>query len=238
MPTTHPRVPIHNSFRALAVALLIFGLILATVGAVFTLARPAAAAGDAEPTAGLYAFEAKRLDGQLEKLDRYRGQVLLIVNTASRCGYTPQYEALQALYEEKRDRGLVVLGFPSNDFGNQEPGSDRQIGEFCKLNYGVDFPMFSKVEVGGPDAHPVYAYLTSQPKPVGGPVAWNFQKYLVDRDGRVVSKFESRVKPDDPKLVSAVDALLASPKPTAGETPRVMYADGRKHPILYAASDR
>ena len=111
MPTTHPRVSIHNSFRALAIALLIFSMLLTVLGVVFTFAGPAAAGDAPNPAAtNVYSFEAKRLDGQVESLDRYRGQVLLIVNTASRCGYTPQYEALQALYEEKRDRGLVVLG--------------------------------------------------------------------------------------------------------------------------------
>jgi glutathione peroxidase len=137
--------------------------------------------------------------------------VLLIVNTASECGYTPQYAGLQTLYERYRENKFNVLGFPSNDFGEQEPGDDRQIGAFCKSNYGVEFPMFSKVRVLGADAHPVYAYLTSLPKPIGGPVEWNFQKYLVDRNGNVVARFESETEPDDPALVAAVERLLSEP---------------------------
>jgi glutathione peroxidase len=158
-------------------------------------------------------FSARRLAGTEEPLSRYRGEVLLIVNTASECGYTPQYAGLQALYERYRERKFSVLGFPSNDFGEQEPGDDRQIGAFCKANYGVTFPMFSKIRVVGKDAHPIYAYLTSLPKPIGGPVEWNFQKYLVDRSGRVVARFESDTEPDDPALVAAIDRLLAAPAP-------------------------
>ncbi|MDH4017902.1 MAG: glutathione peroxidase [Actinomycetota bacterium] len=175
---------------------------------------PSARSAEPDPAAtSLYDLEARRLGGEVERLDRYRGQVLLVVNTASRCGYTPQYEGLQALYSEQRDRGLTVLGFPSNDFGEQEPGSDREIGAFCKASYGVEFPMFSKVVTGGPDAHPVYAYLTSRPAPVGGPVRWNFQKYLVDRQGRVVARFDSNVKPDDAKLRAEIERLLGEPAP-------------------------
>jgi len=156
-------------------------------------------------------LSAKRLGGGEESLSRYRGEVLLIVNTASECGYTPQYAGLEALYERYRDQKFNVLGFPSNDFGKQEPGDDRQIGAFCKSNYGVEFPMFSKIVVHGPNAHPVYAYLTSLPKPIGGPVEWNFQKYLVDRKGNVVARFDPDTEPEDPALVSAIDRLLAEP---------------------------
>jgi glutathione peroxidase len=170
---------------------------------------------DAEEAAKeLLDLSARRLGGSEEPLSRYRGDVLLIVNTASECGYTPQYAGLQALYERYREKKFEVLGFPSNDFGEQEPGDDRQIGAFCKSNYGVAFPMFSKVRVLGADAHPVYAYLTSLPKPIGGAVEWNFQKYLVDRNGNVVARFGSETEPDDPALVSTVERLLAEP-PTA-----------------------
>jgi glutathione peroxidase len=156
-------------------------------------------------------LSARRLAGSEESLSRYRGEVLLIVNTASECGYTPQYAGLQTLYERYRESKFNVLGFPSNDFGEQEPGDDRQIGAFCKSKYGVEFPMFAKVRVLGGDAHPVYAYLTSLPKPIGGPVEWNFQKYLVDRNGNVVARFESETEPDDPALVAAVERLLSEP---------------------------
>ena len=137
------------------------------------------------------------------------------MNTASRCGYTPQYEGLEALYEKYRGQGFSVLGFPSNDFGAQEPGSDSEIGAFCKRNYGVEFPMFSKVKVNGEGQHALYAYLTSLPEPIGGPVRWNFQKYLVDRTGRVVSSFPSAVKPTSKEIVGPLEALLAAEAPTS-----------------------
>lgn len=236
MPSNPKPVPIHPPLGPLTLALIVFAVCLAVLGVFATGGRadpPAAGAGtSAAPVEGVHAFEARRIDGAVESLERYRGQVLLIVNTASRCGYTPQYEGLQKLYEDRRGRGLTVLGFPSNDFGNQEPGTDRKIGEFCKANYGVDFPMFSKVHVNGADAHPLYVYLTSRPEPVGGPVGWNFQKYLVDRDGRVVARFESRVRPDDRKLVSAIDALLGGPVPTADRGERVMLASAASSPWL------
>jgi len=191
--------------RSIAIAAAIFVL---SVGAPLGPDRAVAE----EASKNLLDLSAKRLGGPEESLSRYRGEVLLIVNTASECGYTPQYAGLQSLYERYRERKFSVLGFPSNDFGKQEPGDDRQIGAFCKMNYGVEFPMFSKVVVVGADAHPVYAYLTSLPKPIGGPVEWNFQKYLVDREGNVVARFESDTKPEDPALVSAIDRLLAEPE--------------------------
>lgn len=172
------------------------------------------AAHAAEPAASLFDFTMKRLDGRSESLAAWRGDVLLIVNTASRCGYTPQYAGLEALYQRYRERGFTVLGFPSNDFGAQEPGSDAEIGTFCRSNYGVDFPMFSKIAVAGEDAHPLYQWLTGQPEPVGGPVRWNFQKYLVDREGRVVARYDSKVVPEDASLTARVEELLAkSPRP-------------------------
>ncbi|MFV1978659.1 MAG: glutathione peroxidase, partial [Myxococcota bacterium] len=159
---------------------------LALVAAIFALSVGVSLAPDRavaeETTKKLLDLSARRLTGPEESLSRYRGEVLLIVNTASECGYTPQYAGLQTLYERYRESKFNVLGFPSNDFGQQEPGDDRQIGAFCKSKYGVEFPMFAKVRVLGGDAHPVYAYLTSLPKPIGGPVEWNFQKYLVDRN--------------------------------------------------------
>lgn len=182
--------------------------------AALVLAGPLQASSEPRPEpASLLSLEARRLDGQSESLGRYRGQVLLVVNTASRCGYTPQYEGLQALYQRYRERGFSVLGFPSNDFRGQEPGSDAEIAKFCRMNYGVEFPMFSKVRVVGPDAHPVYAYLTTRPEPVGGPVRWNFQKYLVDRSGRVVARYAPDVSPGDSELVARIEGLLAEPAP-------------------------
>ena len=146
--------------------------------------------------------------GEPRSLCQYKGKVLLVVNTASYCGYTGQYEGLEALYRKYEARGFVVLGFPSNDFKQQEPGSDAQIQEFCRATYDVQFPMFSKISVTGDAMHPLYRMLTSLPVPLGGPVAWNFQKYLVDRSGHVVAKFAPATKPDDPALVSQLEGLL------------------------------
>ena len=158
-------------------------------------------------------FALKRLDGSADSLGAHRGQVLLIVNVASQCGYTPQYEGLQALYERYRERGFSILGFPSNDFGKQEPGSDQEIAKFCRANYGVEFPMFTKCKVLGEDAHPLYRELASRPEPIGGDVTWNFEKYLVDREGRVAARFDSEVTPEDPRVVKHIEQLLAAPRP-------------------------
>lgn len=148
------------------------------------------------------------LDGQQQDLSAFKGKVILIVNTASRCGLTGQYAGLQELYENKEAEGFVVLGFPANNFLGQEPGTDEQIAEFCKKNFGVSFPMFSKVSVKGDDACPLYRQLTSQPEPIGGDIRWNFDKFLVDRDGKVVARFDPRTKPDDSRLLSKIDELL------------------------------
>jgi glutathione peroxidase len=140
----------------------------------------------------------------------YAGQVLLVVNTASKCGFTPQYEALEAMHAKYKDRGFAVLGFPSNDFMGQEPGSEKQIQEFCTLTYGVKFPMFEKVHVKGRDATPLYKRLKEA---TGAAPGWNFHKYLIDRQGRVVANFGSRTTPDDPVLVAKLEQLLAAPRP-------------------------
>lgn len=156
----------------------------------------------------LFDFRLDRIDGTPQPLSDYRGQVLLLVNVASRCGFTPQYEGLEALYERYRERGFAVLGFPSNDFAGQEPGSNAEIADFCRSTYGVRFPMFAKIRVKGPEAHPLYRYLTSLPAPIGGQVQWNFQKYLVSRSGEVVAVFPSRTEPTDPQLTGRIEALL------------------------------
>ena len=154
------------------------------------------------------------LDRQVETVDEkpqslcaYHGKVLLVVNTASQCGYTPQYEGLEALYRKYRTKGLVVLGFPSNDFGGQEPGTNQEIAAFCVNQYAIDFPVFSK---GSLKSNPFFADLA---KASGQPPGWNFHKYLVDRNGRQVQSFDTRVRPDDPKLVAAIEKLLSLPTP-------------------------
>jgi glutathione peroxidase len=158
----------------------------------------------------IHDFTVEDAAGESVALSRYDGQVLLVVNTASKCGYTPQYEALEALHARFKDRGFAVLGFPSNDFLGQEPGSEKQIREFCTLTYGVKFPMFEKVHVKGRDATPLYKQLAAE---TGDAPGWNFHKYLVDREGRVVASFGSKVKPDDPALRAKLEALLAAPRP-------------------------
>jgi glutathione peroxidase len=168
-------------------------------------AKDAPTAAKADAATSLYELSAKRLDGTPEALSAYRGKVVLVVNTASECGYTPQYEGLEALYEKKQKQGLVLLGFPSNDFGGQEPGSAGEIAAFCKKNYGVTFPMFEKVVTKGEGASPVYRFLASK----NGAPQWNFHKYLVGKDGAVRGAFPSAVRPDDAKLVAAIDKALA-----------------------------
>jgi glutathione peroxidase len=146
----------------------------------------------------IYNFTAKSLRGEDVSLSEYRGKPMLIVNTASKCGFTPQYEGLEKLFKEHQARGLVVLGFPCNQFGAQEPGSEAEIGDFCQANYGVTFPMFSKIDVNGASAHPLYAYLkTAKPGVLGTRnIKWNFTKFLVDRTGKVVGRFGPATKPE------------------------------------------
>lgn len=146
------------------------------------------------------------LDGTPQPLDAYLGDVVLVVNTASKCGLTPHYEGLEALYRDRQGDGLTVLGFPANDFMEQEPGTDAEIGEFCQRNYGVTFPVFAKSAVTGDDANPLFRALTEQTEAPD----WNFTKYLVDRSGRVAARFGARTEPADPALVAEVDRLLAA----------------------------
>lgn len=153
-------------------------------------------------------FKVNRIDGTEEDLSIYKGKVVLIVNVASKCGFTPQYTGLQKLYTDKKDAGLVILGFPSNDFRSQEPGTNKEIAEFCESNFKVTFPMFEKISVKGPTAHPLYKKIASVPSPVGGEPKWNFTKYLVDRSGNLVARYDSAIRPDDKNLLAKVDELL------------------------------
>jgi glutathione peroxidase len=153
----------------------------------------------------LHDFSATTIDGRDQALSAYKGQVVLVVNTASACGFTPQYAGLEKLWREYQGRGLVVLGFPSNDFGAQEPGSETEIQAFCSRNFGVSFPLFSKVKTKGADPSALYGFLASK----NGAPQWNFHKYLVGKDGEVVAAFPSSVAPDDSKLRAAIDAALA-----------------------------
>jgi glutathione peroxidase len=156
-------------------------------------------------------FNVKDIDGKNVDLSQYAGKVVLIVNVASKCGNTPQYEALEKAYNQYKDKGFVILGFPANNFHAQEPGSDLEIKQFCTATYGVTFPMFSKISVKGDDMAPLYKYLTSvdtQPK-AKGDITWNFEKFLIGRDGNVAARFDPKTKPDSPEVVSAVEAALA-----------------------------
>jgi glutathione peroxidase len=156
----------------------------------------------------LYDIEATTIDGAPSRLDAYRGKALLIVNVASKCGFTPQYEGLEALYQQYRDRGLVVLGFPCDQFGHQEPGDESEIKQFCAARYAVSFPMFAKVEVNGSGAHPLYRHLKSEAPGLLGSqaVKWNFTKFLVDRNGKVVRRYAPIDKPES--IARDLDALI------------------------------
>lgn len=151
--------------------------------------------------------EVKKIDGTAVDLAKYKGKVVLVVNVASRCGYTPQYTGLQKLYDTYKDKGLVVLGFPANEFGSQEPGSDTDIATFCSSKYGVTFDMFSKVVVKGPNKSPLYKSLTESATPPGE-VSWNFEKFLIGRDGAIVGRYKSAVAPEDAKLTGAIETAL------------------------------
>ncbi|PLR98915.1 glutathione peroxidase [Bacillus sp. T33-2] len=157
---------------------------------------------------GVYSFEAKKIDGANVQLDEFEGKVLLVVNTASKCGFTPQYKELQDMYDTYNDRGLEILGFPCNQFGSQEPGTEEEIQGFCELNYGVSFPMFAKVDVNGEHAHPLFQYLAEQAPGLMGTKAikWNFTKFLVDRNGKVVSRYAPATKPGE--LIPDIEKLL------------------------------
>src|ERR1700680_2917214 len=167
---------------------------------------PAAALADSN----VHEFTLDALNGTPAPLANFKGKVLLVVNVASQCGCTYQYEGLQALYAKYKDQGFVIAGFPANNFGGQEPGSNAEIGAFCKSKFGVTFPMFSKISVAGKDKAPLYQFLTDKtanPK-TGGEIPWNFTKYLVDRDGKVLARFDSPVEPMSKELVSAVETAL------------------------------
>lgn len=192
-------------------------LVLALLATAVFSSGPVAAQGpgaDGGACPTLLDHEFNRLQtGKPETLCQYRGKVLLIVNTASYCGYTHQYEGLEALYRRYKDRGLVVVGFPSNDFGGQEPGSNHEIAEFCRLTYGVQFPMFEKSSVTSLQTNPLYAELVAR---TGDSPKWNFHKYLIDRNGNPAGTFGSKIEPDDRELVSRLEKLLAD-KPSSAK---------------------
>ena len=162
------------------------------------------AAGTLQATT-IYDYSMKTIDGSPKALAEYKGKVVLVVNVASKCGFTPQYEGLESIYKKYRDQGLVVLGFPANNFMAQEPGTNEEIKQFCTRKYNVDFPMFSKIDVKGDTESPLYHYLT-QAK--GGEIKWNFTKFLIGKDGTILARFEPAVKPDSPEVTAAVEKAL------------------------------
>ena len=221
--------------RSLLILASLVSLSLAACGSSAKTGEPAATSGAATASAAgprsLYSFEAKDIDGQNVRLERFAGKVTLVVNVASRCGFTPQYAALEALYEKHASEGFVILGFPSDQFGHQEPGTEEEIKTFCQTKYGVSFPMFAKVDVNGPSAHPLYVWMRGEqpgsfdkdapgadklyahiektmPEVLGtDAVKWNFTKFLIDKKGRVVKRFESTQTPES--IEPEVAALLA-----------------------------
>jgi glutathione peroxidase len=160
-------------------------------------------------TAGIYAFTMKTIDGKEKNLSDYNGKVVLIVNVASFCGYTKQYAALEALYKKYKGQGFAILGFPANNFGAQEPGTDEEIKDFCSRKYDVTFDLFSKISVKGADRHPLYTYLTEDTG-VTGDIEWNFTKFLVDKHGTVAARYKSKIAPDDAELLRTVEGLLSA----------------------------
>ena len=157
----------------------------------------------------VYDFTLDSIDGKPAPISAYKGKVILMVNVASRCGFTPQYTALEATYEKYKDQGFVILGFPANNFGGQEPGTNAEIKTFCSSKYSVTFPLYSKISVKGDDQAPLYHFLTTDANPaLAGDIKWNFTKFLVDRDGKVMARFEPATKPDSPEVIAAIEKAL------------------------------
>jgi glutathione peroxidase len=156
----------------------------------------------------IYDITVKDIDLKATSLGAYKGKVLLIVNVASKCGFTPQYKTLETVYEKYKNKGLVILGFPCNQFGAQEPGTNEEIKQFCSLKYNVIFPIFDKIEVNGPDRSPLYAALAGKDSPYPGDIQWNFTKFLIGRDGTILKRFDSRATPDSPEVITAIETAL------------------------------
>jgi len=192
-----------------AVAVIVSGMTIAAYACGFIF-NPSPA--DPPKEKSVYEFTMKDIDGKDIKLNQYKGDVVMIVNTASKCGYTPQYEGLEKIYEKYKDKGFVILGFPANNFGGQAPGAEKEIKEFCTLKYHVSFPMFSKISVKGEDQHPLYSFLTnkeSDPE-FAGDITWNFNKFLVDKKGTIVARFSSKDTPESDTVTAAIEKYLTA----------------------------
>jgi glutathione peroxidase len=172
--------------------------------------RASATPGSGEKMNSIYDFSLKDIDHKEVSLSQYRGKVVLVVNVASRCGYTPQYEGLQKVYMKYKDRGFVILGFPANNFMAQEPGTDEEIKTFCSAKYNVTFPIFSKISVKGDDIHPLYKFLTSKETnpEFSGDIKWNFSKFLIDKNGKIIARFEPKVTPESDPVIQAIEKAL------------------------------
>jgi len=194
-------------FRS-AIVGLILTAVIAAAAIMFTSQKEPVMAGGTS----VLDFKMRDIDGKDVKLDKYKGNVLLIVNTASKCGYTPQYDGLQSIYTKYKDKGFYVLGFPANNFGEQEPGTETEIKEFCTSKYHVTFPMFAKISVKGEDQDPLYKFLTDKTTDpeFAGDITWNFNKFLVDRKGKVVARFSSKDTPESPAVTAAIEKYLAA----------------------------
>ena len=184
------------------------GALMLLAAAAMTGATMTFASAAEKPHTRVLGFTMKNIDGEDVHLSKYKGKVLLIVNVASECGFTPQYKDLEALYLKYKERGFMILGFPANNFGAQEPGTDQEIKKFCSSTYGITFDLFSKISVKGEDQHPLYKAITTDPT-YGGDVKWNFQKYVVDRDGNLVGKYLSKVTPMSDEVTSAIEKALS-----------------------------
>ena len=158
----------------------------------------------------IYDVTMKDIDGKETSLSAYKGKVLLIVNVASKCGFTPQYKGLESVYEKYKGKDFTILGFPCNQFGGQEPGTSEEIKEFCSSKYNVTFPMFEKIDVNGPKRHPLYTLLAGEGSPFPGDIKWNFNKFLIGKDGKILKRFDSKVTPESPEVTAAIEAALAA----------------------------
>ena len=158
----------------------------------------------------IYSFNMKNIDGKETPLKSYQGKVLLVVNVASKCGFTPQYEQLEEVYKKYKDQGFEILGFPANNFGQQEPGTNEEIKQFCTSKFDVTFPLFDKLEVNGPNRHPLYVMLAGNDSPFPGDIGWNFTKFVIGRDGKILNRFASPVKPDSVEVTKAIETALAA----------------------------
>ena len=198
--------------RTFVAGMILAGVVAGALASATLFGAQEAQQASASQPAGALSYVVKDIKGEDFDLSQLKGKVVMIVNTASKCGNTPQYEALEALYQKHKDQGLVILGFPANNFGGQEPGSNEQIQEFCSTKYNVTFPMMSKISVKGDDKAPLYKYLTEESTAgeYAGEVKWNFAKFLIGKDGKIVGRFDPKTKPDSTEVTQAVEKALAS----------------------------